>query len=300
MSSTAADFAEIRLPSGVAIVDGPGGLPVLEIKTVAASARIFIQGAHLTEWIPAGAKPVLFTSGQTFYKTGKAIRGGVPVCFPWFANRAGRPDSPAHGFVRTADWIVKEVSTDAQGTVTAVFGFHHSEATVAHWPHEFVVTYTIKAGRELEMIFAVENLGSTPLTYEAALHTYLTVSDATQVSVGGLENVEYIDKVDGGARKKTGTEPLKFTGETDRVFLNTTSDVTLEDPGYQRNIVVAKEGSATTVVWNPWTEKAKAMADFGDGEWKEMLCIETANSGENSVTVAPGASHSMIARVRLA
>jgi D-hexose-6-phosphate mutarotase len=149
------------------------------------------------------------------------------------------------------------------------------------------------------MQLEVQNTGTEPLTYEEALHTYFRVSDAREVAITGLEGCEYIDKVDGFKRKKLDDPPLRFTSETDRVFLNTSSTTRLRDAGMNRTIVVEKSDSNTTVVWNPWTAKAKAMADFGDDEWPGMACIETANAGEDSITLPPGHKHAMTAHIRL-
>jgi len=271
----------------------------MEIISSQAEAVIYLQGAHLTHWMPIGAKPVLFVSRQSHFATGKAIRGGVPICFPWFASRTGHPESPAHGFVRTANWTVSSVTPNDEGSITARFEFVDSEMTHIQWPHPFRAKYAITIGSSLEMDFEVENTGPDTLTYEAALHTYLSVSNASGIEITGLEHTEYIDKVDGSQRKRQGHEPLQFTGETDRVFVNTTSTTRLVDPGMNRTIVVEKSGSSTTVVWNPWIAKAKAMTDFADDEWPVMACIETANAGENSITLAPGQRHAMTARVRL-
>jgi D-hexose-6-phosphate mutarotase len=287
------------LPAHCRLVDGVNGLKALEIMGPKAEALIYLQGAHITHWKPAGAEPVLFVSRQSHFAAGKAIRGGVPVCFPWFANRIGHPESPAHGFVRTAEWLLESVSSEADGSITAQLEFVDSDATRAQWPHRFRAIYRITVGATLKMEFEVENTGREPLTYEAALHTYFRVSNAGDVAITGLQGAEYIDKVDGFTRKRLGNEPLRFTGETDCVFVNTTATTRLADRGLNRTIVVEKSGSDTTVVWNPWIAKAKAMADFGDDEWPGMACIETANSGENSITLAPGRRHSMIARIRL-
>jgi D-hexose-6-phosphate mutarotase len=147
------------------------------------------------------------------------------------------------------------------------------------------------------MRFAVQNTGSEPFSYEAALHTYLSVADVRVVSITGLENTAYVDKVSGGTRRHHGAEPLRFTGETDRVFLNTSSTCVLHDPGLNRQLTVAKTGSSTTVVWNPWEGKAAAMSDFGKSEWPRMACIETANAGENAITLPAGESHEMTATI---
>jgi len=281
------------------LVDGVNGLKVMEIMGPSAEALIYLQGAHITHWKPAGAEPVLFVSRQSHFAAGKAIRGGVPVCFPWFANRTGHPESPPHGFVRTAEWLLGSVSSDDNSSIIARFEFADSDATRSQWPHCFRAQYRITVGATLKMEFEVENTGREHLTYEAALHTYFRVSNAADVAITGLEGAEYIDKVDGFTRKRLGNEPLRFTGETDRVFMNTTATTRLVDRGLNRTIVVEKSGSNTTVIWNPWITKAKAMADFGDDEWPGMACIETANSGENAVTLAPGQRHVMVAEIRL-
>jgi D-hexose-6-phosphate mutarotase len=287
------------LPEGARLIDDPRGLSKLEISTPLTTASIYIHGAHITEWQPAGTQPVLFTSRQSFFASGKAIRGGVPVCFPWFANRTGLPESPSHGFVRTAEWKLESVTASPEGIVTAQFAFSDSPATRAHWPHPFQAIYRLSIGRELAMEFKVENTGESPFTYEAALHTYFAVSDVAKVEVTGLEHTDYLDKVESFARRQQPSEPLRFTGETDRVFLNTSATTRLIDPGFNRTIVGEKSGSDTTVVWNPWIAKAKAMTDFADDEWQRMLCIETANTGDSAITLTAGKTHTMTARIRL-
>jgi glucose-6-phosphate 1-epimerase len=296
MSPTARSNFPIEVPATARLTE-QNGMPILEIIGPTGGAAIHLQGAHLTHWQPTGAEPVLFVSGKSHFAPGKAIRGGVPVCFPWFANRAGHPESPAHGFVRASDWKVASVTSNPDESVTVHFEFTDSEFTRGLWPHPFRVDYRITAGAKLEMSFEVENTGSQPFSYEAALHTYFRVSDASKVEITGLEGTEYIDKVDNSSRKRLDPAPLRFTGETDRVFVNTTTTTRLVDPRLNRTIVVEKSGSSTTVVWNPWIAKAKAMADFGDDEWPCMACIETANSGENSITLQPGQKHTMVARI---
>lgn len=285
---------------GATFTEGPGGLIALDVATPLTKARIYTHGAHVAEWHPTGAAPVLFMSGASHFAPGKPIRGGVPVCFPWFAGRAGHTGSPAHGFVRSAEWTVESLVREDDGTIAAAFTITDSDATRAHWPHAFLARHRVRVGTTLEMTLEVENRDSAPLTFEAALHTYFAVSAVQEVEVRGLEGAEFIDKVDGGARRRQPAESLRFTAETDRVFPGTTATCVLHDPGFRRDIVIEKAGSATTVVWNPWTAKAKAMADFGDDEWPGMACIETANAGDDAITLAPGAMHAMTARIRLA
>ena len=275
------------------------GLSSLRIASPLATARIFVQGAHVCEWAPTGAEPVLFVSKQSHFASGKPIRGGVPVCFPWFAANNGNPALPAHGFVRAADWSVDSLEETPDGEIRAVFAFSDSDFTRALWPHAFRIRYTVEVGRSLRMRLSVENTDSEPFSFEAALHTYIRVADVRSVTVSGLEETEYIDKVDGGARKRQSDQPLRFHAETDRVFLDTPAACEVDDPGLNRRVSVSKTGSLTTVVWNPWVAKAAAMADFGDSEWPKMLCIETANAGENAVSSRPGETHEMTATISL-
>ncbi len=298
--SSIVDLRSLEIPGLATFTIGPGGLTALDIATPLARARIFIHGAHVADWAPAGAQPMLFMSAASHFAPDKPIRGGVPICFPWFGGRAGHPQSPAHGFARSAEWHVESLAQEPDGTITATFTITDDSATRAHWPHAFLARYRVRVGTTLEMTLEIENRDTNPFTFEEALHTYFAVSAVQAVEVRGLEGAEYVDKVDAGARKRLGSEPLCFTGETDRVFPSTTATCVLHDPGFKRDIVIEKSGSATTVVWNPWVAKAKAMADFGDDEWPGMACIETANAGADAITLAPGATHSMTARIRLA
>jgi glucose-6-phosphate 1-epimerase len=291
------DLRRFEIPKVASFEPGQGGLTSLAILSKLGKARIYLQGAHVTDWTPAGEQPVLFMSKRSHFAPGKPIRGGVPVCFPWFAARTGHPESPAHGFVRNADWDVESVTQLDDDSVVASFTIGDSEATRAHWPHAFLLRHRVTIGKTLEMTLEVENRGDKEFTFEEALHTYFDVSAVQAVEITGLEGAEYIDKVAAQARKRHPREKLRFTEETDRVFPGTTSKCVLTDPGFRREIVVKKSGSDTTVVWNPWIAKAAAMPDFGDDEWPYMACIETANSGENAVTLAPGKSHSMTAEI---
>jgi D-hexose-6-phosphate mutarotase len=297
MPRKAADLQSLEIPGIARFKDEAGGLVSLAISAPACSALLFTQGAHLTEWTPAGGEPVLFTSKKSLFAPGKAIRGGVPICFPWFAARAGHPDAPAHGVVRAAEWGVDSIAAESDGSVTVVFSISGGETSAKYWQHPFHTTFTARLGQTLEMILTVKNTGEHPFTFEEALHTYFSVADIHAVEISGLESSEYIDKVDAFTRKRRGTEPLRFTGETDSVFPNTAATCSLRDPGLRRTITVEKSNSQTTVIWNPWIAKAAAMADFGDDEWPSMACIETTNSGENSVTLPAGATHVMAARI---
>ena len=286
--------------AGIATFDeGLDGLTRLRITTTHATAELCLQGAHLTHFQPTGAAPVLFLSRSSYLAPGKPIRGGVPVCFPWFGPLADRPESPAHGFARTSPWAVESLEGTEAG-VTVILRLSSDEHTLILWPHAFIARLHVEVKRQLSLILEIENTGPSPFHFEAALHTYFAVSDVREVSITGLEGAAYLDKTDAFRRKQLGAEPLRIEAETDRVFPATEATCVIDDRALSRRIIVEKSGSQTTVVWNPWIAKAVAMPDFGNDEWPEMLCIETANTGADSITLPPGARHAMSAVIRLA
>ena len=298
MPKTAQDFREFQITDGIVFEDTPGGLVRVNIQTPLAQAQVYLQGAHVTQWQPAGEEPVLFLSRESHFSPGKPIRGGVPICFPWFGPRAERPDSPMHGFARTMEWELESLRRDSDGVVALYLTLASNAATRALWPHDFLIRHRLAIGAALMMTLEVHNTGEEPFTCEEALHTYLAVGDVREISVTGLEGASYLDKTDGFQTRTLGGERLRFAGETDRVFPNHRRPCAIADPVARRGITIDKTASDTTVVWNPWIEKAAAMADFGDDEWTQMLCIETANVGAHAITLGPGGQHWMQAVVK--
>jgi glucose-6-phosphate 1-epimerase len=277
------------LPAGMKLEKDSHGLDRLIIQTDKADAVIYRHGAHLAEWTPKGHKPVLWMSAKSNFAHDKPIRGGVPICFPWFGPNAADPKLPMHGFARTSPWQVTHASVSG-GEAVVRLQLDTDLHTRALWPHDFSAVIEFRIGASLSMSLKVTNHGKTPFTFEEALHTYFTVGDVKQVKVTGLSGVTYIDKTDNFARK-TQNGDITITAETDRVYLGTAGTVVLDDPSLKRKITVAKEGS------NPWIAKAKAMADFGDEEWPGMICIETVNAADHTVSLSPGASHTMTAKI---
>lgn len=292
MKTARANLSRFEIPGIATFEAGEGRLLRLAIDSPLAAAHIYLHGAHVTHFQPKGAAPVLFMSRQSFFAPGKPIRGGVPLIFPWFGPRAGHPEAPAHGFARTHEWSVESLTVDGDQVVTVVFQLGASDQTRSAWPHDFSLRFRVVVGRTLTMTLETENTGDAPFTFEDALHTYFTVSDVRETATTGLANADYLDKTDGMQRKLQGPEPIRITQETDRLYENTCTTCTLDDVGLKRRITIEKNGSQTTVVWNPWIAKAAAMPDFGDDEWPAMLCIETANASANAITLAPGQTHS--------
>ena len=284
----------------IVIDKGQGGLERAQVSGPRAEAEVYLQGAHVTQWTPRGAgAPVLFCSARAVYAPGKAIRGGVPLIFPWFGAHATDRSKPMHGFARARAWRLIEAEPAPDGTVVVELGLDDDAATRALWPHAFRVRYTVTIGDTLGMALDVTNTGDAAFSFEAALHTYLSVGDIRTASVTGLENTLFIDKVEAMSRKRHGTEPLRLTGETDRVFLGTRARCVVDDPALRRRLSVDKTGSASTVVWNPWSAKAAAMADLEPDDWRRMICVETANAADDAVTLPPGARHVMTATIKV-
>jgi glucose-6-phosphate 1-epimerase len=278
---------------------GPGGLKRAKIATDAATAEIYLQGAHVARWQPASAAhPVLFLSAQSHFAAGKAIRGGVPLVFPWFAERTDGLPGGMHGFARTLPWEVVAAERRAEG-VALSFKLLPNQTTRDVGFDHFVLVYEVVVGSTLKLALEVENVGDTPLRFDEALHAYYSVSDVRQIEVCGVGDTDYLDRADNAKPKHQGVGAIRFAGETDQLHLNTQAPVTISDSGWQRRIVIEKRGSKSTVVWNPWRAKASALADLGADAWPHFVCVEPANAAENAVTVAPGATHTMGITVRV-
>jgi D-hexose-6-phosphate mutarotase len=288
-----------NLPDGACVERGGGGLERVVLATAHAEAHVYLHGAQLTHFQPAGQEPVLWLSEHSQFAPDKPIRGGVPICFPWFGPKADEPGAPMHGFARLLDWSLASVEKDAAGDLVAALELRSDERTRPFFPQAFTVRMVVTAGRALRMAFTVRNQGDRPFTFEEALHTYFAVGDVRQIRMAGLEGAGYVDKADGGAKKTMGGASFTISGETDRMFDGHRGPITILDPGSRRRLVVERSGSATAVVWNPWVAKAKAMPDFGDDEWTGMVCVESANAAGDALTLEPGASHELATTIEV-
>ncbi len=272
------------------------GLPLLALSGAFGSARFSPQGAHLLEYTPKDGLPLLFLSARTHLIPGKAIRGGIPVIFPWFGPRTGHPESPMHGIVRTRLWSLEEIRVPEQGPATVRFSFESSAETRALWPHDFRLSLEFVLGPTLDIRWEVENTGGTPFTFEQALHPYFPIKNIHLASVTGLQEALFIDKTDAFQRKTDAAGAVVFSQETDRLYLHTTSDCIVSDPASGRELVVSKTGSSSSVVWNPWIAKAAALEDLGDDEWQNFVCVEQVNAAEDAITLPAGGSHVLTTR----
>ncbi|MFZ3173253.1 MAG: D-hexose-6-phosphate mutarotase, partial [Thiobacillus sp.] len=290
-------LARFAIPGEVGFRSGAGGLTYVDIDNHGGRATICLQGAHVVSFRPKSQQePVVWVSDAAKFAPGKSIRGGAPVCWPWFGAHAAEAGYPAHGFARTVDWEVTGTRRRNDAKTEITLQLVESEQTRAQWPHPTRLTLTVVVGDKLEMQLSTTNLGDAPVQIGEALHTYLHISDIAAVKVSGLEGSDYHDKVDNFARKQQRGD-IAFGGEVDRVYVDTPADCVIEDAGLKRRIRIAKSGSLSTIVWTPWTEKADKMGDMGKGKsgagWREMVCVESANAMDNIVTVAPGETHTL-------
>ena len=267
------------------------GLPLFDLRGGFGAARFSPQGAHFLEFTPSGQPPLLFLSKQTNLAPGKAIRGGIPVIFPWFGAREGHPESPMHGLVRTRTWEITELDVPEEGPAIVRLRFDSTPETLSLWPHAFAISLEFTLGEDLAIRWETQNTGEATFVFEQALHPYFPVADIRTASVHGLQNSEFIDKTDTLRLKKDPAPAVQFTGETDRLYLDTAAKLLLEDPASESSIVFGKAGSFSSVVWNPWIAKAAALTDLGNEEWQEFVCIEQVNANRNAVTLHAGEVH---------
>jgi glucose-6-phosphate 1-epimerase len=288
-----------KIPGIAQVISGSGALPKVAVTTPSGSAEIYLHGAQVTSWQPAGAEEVIFLSEHSHWQDGRAIRGGIPICFPWFRAKAGDLQAPAHGFVRTKEWRLDSVTVDEARSVIVVCSTESDESTRRWWPHEFRLVNRVTIGRTLKLELIAKNTGSDPLSFEEALHTYFRVGAAENVRVKGLDQIRYLDNADGN-REKVQSGDLCFAAITDNAYLDTHGPAELIDPALHRTIMTEKENSVSTVVWNPWQQGAASLSDLGNDEWRRMICVEAGNILGAAVSLEPGQEHTMRATLSIA
>lgn len=283
------------IPGVAEIVPGQGGLPKVRVVTAEASGEIYLHGAQITSWKPAGRQDVLWLSQKSMWQDGKPIRGGVPICFPWFGPNRNHADAPAHGLARISNWSLE--SLEQHDGAVAVTCRCKSDDLCPQWAQgDYELRFCASFGSKLEMRLEVGNTGAAPLRVEEALHTYYAVGDVRQVQVVGLDGSRYLDRLEGQSHTQHG--PARITAETEWLFSGAQA-VEIEDPVLRRRIRISSQNSAQALIWNPWIDKARRMPDFGDEEWPGMLCVETCNVLSDAITVAPGQRHAMTAIVEV-
>lgn len=280
-------------------VEGKGGLPFIEVGNTSATAVISVYSGQVLSYQPVHeTHDLLFVSDAAYFEHGKAIKGGVPVCWPWFGADPEGKGRAAHGFVRNRMWSVLSTRAVNKGLTRISLGLTDSDATHALWPHAFALTLEISVGETLSLALITRNTGKQPCTITQALHTYFQVGDISQVSIRGLENAPYLDKVAGGV-EKTQQGVVSIAGEVDRVYTRAQRGQVIVDAALQRRIHISSQGSSTAVVWNPWEKICRDMADLRDDDYQHFVCVETANAADDIVKLAPGGEHRLQAEYRI-
>lgn len=281
-------------PPSVGFATSPlGGVIAHLMAADGATAQIALQGGHVLGYRHPRHGDVLWLSPLARLDSGRPVRGGVPVCWPWFGAHATDGSKPSHGVARTAVWHVAETSGGPAPRLT--LRLDDAAARASGLP--LSAHLDVVLGAALEVSLRTLNVGAEPVRLGGALHSYFQVSDIASVTIGGLEGRTYVDQLAGG-RVVSETEPIRFSGELDRIYQDTRDRVTILDPGSGRRIVVDKAGSASTVVWNPWIAKGERLGDLGPDGYRHMVCVETANAGADIVCLQPGATHTLTARIR--
>ena len=291
MPETIEQLRKHEIPGRVTVVSGNGGLPKVVVTSKSSTAEIYPHGAHVAHFQKNGEQPLIFMSHKSWFAPGKPIRGGIPICFPWFGNRDGEP---SHGFARITEWqLIKSSATPDGSTVTLHFALPQIPGRKAWNGLRTEFTVTVADNLTMELVASNESCGNT-VEIENCLHTYFNVGDIAAVSITGLQNAAYLDNAAGGngERKVQAEAVLKIPRETNSLYLDTTNVVEIRDDSFKRIIRVEKQGSHSTVVWNPWTTQ-KLPDDFDPAEHKHMVCVESGNVKQNKISLTPGESTSL-------
>ena len=278
---------------------GEGDIPLVEIASEQASAIISLQGAHVLSWVPKDNNDVIWLSKDATFALGKSVRGGIPICWPWFGAHDSDTTFPAHGFARTVLWQVTDTKALASGEIQITFSLNTSDLDQNHqqmWPQATLAEYRLTIGKALTMELTTFNNSEKTISLGQALHTYFNIHDVNHTSVTGLEGKDYLDKTEGFERKSQAGA-ITINSEVDRVYLNTADDIVIDDS--KRKILIQKKGSHSTVVWNPWQDVAEKMGDLGHEGYRHMLCVESANAAEDTVSILPGEHHTLFVSYEL-
>lgn len=271
------------------------------IRCAGSELLLAQQGAQILSYGRDGQPPLIWLSPEAAYQRGQSVRGGVPICWPWFGNLRRNPqavqahyhldEAPAHGLVRTQDWELLGINEE-DDAVTLRFAYDTREGPLPGWPRDAGLTFIVRLAEDLSMSLETHNRSDTPLTLSQALHSYFAVSDVRQVRVEGLQGCRYIDTLQEWRELHQDDSPT-FTGEVDRIYLGPPARLSIVDPLWQRRIHIEARGSHSAVLWNPWIDKARRLSQFADDAWQKMLCIETANLLEDVLQLQPDERHQL-------
>ncbi|UHD18389.1 D-hexose-6-phosphate mutarotase [Thiocapsa bogorovii] len=290
--------AEHGIDGVLRFAEGRGGLTMIEIANAQATALISPYGGQVLAYRPSdAADDLLFVSERAYFAEGKAIKGGIPICWPWFGADPEAKGRPAHGFVRAWPWQVLATESLADGSTRVQMGVADDAGTRAIWPQYFNLLVDIHVGANLSVSLSTLNAGDRPFSITQGLHAYFKVGDASRVRVKGLDGRSYIDKAADGADAVIRQEgQVAFEREVNRIYEDVPPVLTVVDPTLDRRIRIESEHSRTAVVWNPWVETAKAMDDLDDQDYRRFVCVETVNTASEVIEIQPAETYRLAAR----
>ncbi len=288
-------FAIAHAHTQLHIENGLGELPIIHLHNPHATAKISLYGGQILSYHPHDAThELMFLSDKAFYQKGKAIRGGAPLCWPWFGADPENQGRPSHGFARTRLWQLHTTESLSDGATRMLLGLNDNPDTLTLWPHRFALELEIIIGKTLKLTLSTHNLSEQPMSISQAIHSYFAVGDIARTEVVGLEQLRYIDKSKAGQNTlRTQDGSIQVEQEVDRIYLNSSGEVQIHDHAWQRRIRIRSTGSQSTVVWNPWIEIAAQMADLNDDDYQRFICVETANVADNTIKIAAQDQHRM-------
>lgn len=269
------------------VKDSSGLEKIILTEPRGSSAQVLLYGGQVISWKNEHGEELLFLSNKTLFKPPKAIRGGIPICFPQFGSYGSLEQ---HGFARNRTWAIDNSPSPlplANNKSTVDLILKPTDEDLKIWPRSFELRLRVCLGPgKLVLIPRVRNTDTKPFSFTFALHTYLSVSDISEVRVEGLETLDYFDNLNEKKRFTEQADAITFDDEVDRVYLSTPTKIAVIDHEKKRTYELRKEGLPDAVVWNPWDKKSKAIPDFGDEEYKQMVCIEAA-AVEHAIVLRP-------------
>ncbi|WP_144208620.1 D-hexose-6-phosphate mutarotase [Shewanella donghaensis] len=270
----------------------PNGLDFVEINTALCQARIFHQGAQIDIFQPTDKAPLLWVSDADDYQPGNGIRGGIPICWPWF-GASEITGFPQHGFARTSLWSLSSVKMRDQ-IVDLIFTLKITNEQQQYWPHDTEISVLFSLSDTLSVSIVNKNNGDYPISFTQALHTYFPIGDIHKLSATGFENSKYIEFGKGPYSQES--DKVNFNRETDRVYTELGDTQILHT--LEGDIQVSRDNSQSAVLWNPWIDKSQRLSRFKDDDYLTMVCHETANVLEDEVKLLPGESHTLTTHIR--
>lgn len=287
------DHLRCALPENVRIEEGAGGLPLLRVRNSHATCSVYVYGAHIVSFTPRGEKDLLWLSPYSLFQEGSPIRGGIPICFPWFGKHEWREDLPLHGFVRTRLWNIESAENLADGRTKVAFSVESTNPPMEVWPYRFRLHLSITVGEALEMALMVQNLETMPITCEVGFHTYFRVGDSEQCEVVGLDRIEYIDRIQGNVRV-IQVGPALFKGEMVHAFMHIPPVLELVDFPWHRRIRIEQRHMGSTLLWNPGAQSGLANPEIRN-TWNQFVCVESADCLDCRLEIpAQGCQHSLL------